>query len=57
MLCLDSFSKQILDIWTPFRVISVYNMQQFEGKNSFSSGSFSHVHKVTDEALIVETAV
>ena len=59
IICLDSFSKQILN----FGYISTYISLSDDCHvkickfTALYSGSFCQIYRVTDEALIAETAV
>ena len=59
IICLDSFSKQILNRLVFFVLISLSDdchvtICKF---TAFSFGSFCQIYSVTDEALIAETAL
>ena len=56
---LDSFSKQILNIWYISSYISLSDDCHVKicKFTALSSGSFCQIYRVTDEALIAETAV
>ena len=56
---LDSFSKQILIFWYISSYISPSDdcLVKICKFTALSSGSFSQIYRVTDEALIAETAV
>ena len=59
IICLDSFSKHILSIWVYFDLYQSSRRLPFKNLQitSLSSSSFCHIYRVTDEALIAETAV
>ena len=54
---LDSFSKQILNILVYFVLQTDDCHVKICKFTALSSGSFCQIHRVTDEALIAETAV
>ena len=56
---LDSFSKQILNILVYFVLYQSFRRLPVKicKFTAFSSGSFCQIYRVTDEALIAETAV
>ena len=56
---LDSFSKQVLNIWYISSYISLSDDSHVKifKFTALSSGSFCQIYRVTDEALIAETAV
>ena len=51
--CLDSFSKQIYNIWVNFRLISVFETSALLNLPIYSIFLWSY--RVTDEAFIAET--
>ena len=59
IICLDSFSKQILNIWVYFDLYQ--SLDDCHVKickfTALYSGSFCQIDRITDEALIAETAV
>ena len=55
VLCLDSFSKQINNIWVIFRLISVFETTALLNLPFYSV--FARSYRVTDEAFIAETLV
>ena len=59
IICLDSFSKQILVfgyISTCISLLDDYHVKLCKF-TALYSGSFCQIYRVTDEALIAETAV
>ena len=60
IICLDSFSKQLLSIYTHTSIyISLSDDCHVKicKFTALSSGSFCQIYRITDEALIAETAV
>ena len=59
IICLDTFSKQILSVWVYFDLYQSFRRLHVKicKFTALYSGSFCQIYRVTDEALIAETAV
>ena len=55
VICLDSFSKQIYNIWAIFRLISVFETTALLYLQYFPLASLARSYRVTDETFIAET--
>ena len=58
VICLDSFSKQIYNIWVIFRLILVFettSLLNLPIYSIFLLASYARSYRVTDEAFVAET--